>query len=315
MNTRRPLFAVDVGNTRTKICYWSDSLSASDAAKRSGESNVPPAESETADSSASYEVVAQWLDDLALDATPCQWILSSVNKGNASALERVVHLRRPQDVFVRLTLNDVPIPVVYDCPERLGLDRAVAGFAGVQVLGAGVPFLVVDVGTAATIDYVDATGRFCGGAILPGPRLTAEALNAKTSQLPMLSDPENSDLNAVSDDSLRRPVSYPATETQKAIRLGVVYTLVGAVASFYWKTRRRIMEEGGDSSMLTLVLAGGNAVSTERNLSSYFDDLDANLETRVPRPRIVVEPRLVVNGLYRIASLSQSETSSSVSEE
>ncbi|MBR4834211.1 MAG: type III pantothenate kinase, partial [Thermoguttaceae bacterium] len=192
------------------------------------------------------------------------------------------------------------IPVEYDYPERLGIDRAVAAFAGVRRLGAGRPFLAVDVGTAATIDWVDERGVFRGGAILPGPRLVAESLQAKTANLPALDDPES---------ERGRAFDYPATETTKAIRLGVVYSLVGAISAFYWQTRRRLVESGSDPTRLALLIAGGDANATERRLRSLFDDWNANFGAgfALPRPEIVVEPRLLSFGLREIVCSTNAE--------
>ena len=279
----RPFFAVDVGNTRTKIGFWRDVESG------------PFPDAEAADASETFDATDAWLRSLPLDGdVPARWLVSSVNDRKASALEAAVRRFRPLDAFSTLRLADVPIPVEYDYPERLGIDRAVAAFAGVRLLGAGRPFLAVDVGTAATIDWVDERGVFRGGAILPGPRLIAESLQAKTANLPALDDPEREGA---------RTFDYPATETTKAIRLGVVYSLVGAISAFYWQTRRRLLESGSDPTRLALLIAGGDARATERRLRTLFDDWEASFgaDFAFPRPEIVVEPRLLSFGLREIA--------------
>ncbi len=276
---RTPFFAVDVGNTRTKIAFWRD-VSRADAV-------APLPDAEFVDASETFEATAAWLEFLSatFDGS-ARWLVSSVNGGKSAAFEATVRKARPDDSFRLLTRRDVPIPFEYDFPEKLGIDRLVAAFAGTRIFGPNRPFLAVDVGTAATVDFVDANGVFRGGAILPGPRLIAEALRAKTAALPMLSDPER--------EGTPTP-NYPATETQNAIRLGVVFALVGAVSAFYWKTRRKIAESGDDPNRLALVVAGGDAVATERNLRTLFDDLDAK------SPEIVVEPRLLSLGIWETA--------------
>lgn len=285
----RPFFAVDVGNTRTKIGFWRDVESG------------PFPDAEFADASETFEAVGAWLRSPAFDGVgAARWLVSSVNDRKASALEAAVRRFRPLDAFSTLRLADVPIPVEYDYPEKLGIDRAVAAFAGVRLLGAGRPFLAVDVGTAATIDWVDERGVFRGGAILPGPRLIAESLQAKTANLPALDDPEREGA---------RTFDYPATETTKAIRLGVVYSLVGAISAFYWQTRRRLLEGGSDPTWLALLIAGGDARATERRLRTLFDDWEASFgaDFAFPRPEIVVEPRLLSFGLREIARSTSGE--------
>lgn len=60
---------------------------------------------------------------------------------------------------------------------RLGADRWVAAIGGwYEPARRGRPVCVVDVGTATTIDLVDARGRHLGGAIVPGPALMVDSL-------------------------------------------------------------------------------------------------------------------------------------------
>lgn len=296
-----PIFTVDIGNTRAKFGIWlrelcSVGFNAADAATR-------PAY-EFADVSAGFSEAARRISELHDELNPkARWIISSVNAKKTSALLEVIRELRPKDSVKLVTIDDIPTPIRYDFPEKLGVDRVVVAYAGIRRLGSGRPFLAIDVGTAATIDYVDDDGVFCGGAILPGSRLMAEALNIKTAALPMLDDPENERLSQGSWTRVNEELDYPATETQKAIRLGLVFALVGSVSSFYWKIRRKIIEAGRDSSRLALVLAGGDAELTKFNLQNHFDDLDASQGNVAPRPEIIVEPRLALVGLKDLALL------------
>lgn len=74
------------------------------------------------------------------------------------------------------------LPVDYDPPASLGIDRWLAALAARERFG--VPVIVVDAGTATTIDAIDAAGTFRGGAILIGLELAREALAAGTALLP-----------------------------------------------------------------------------------------------------------------------------------
>ena len=71
--------------------------------------------------------------------------------------------------------------IAYAAPERLGVDRFLALLAA-HARGGGA--LVVSVGTALTLDLVDAGGRHHGGRIAPSPALMREALHARAPQLP-----------------------------------------------------------------------------------------------------------------------------------
>jgi type III pantothenate kinase len=75
------------------------------------------------------------------------------------------------------------VSIAYPQPRRLGVDRFLALLAARA--RAPMPSLVVGVGTALTIDLLDAAGRHLGGRIAPSPTLMREALHARAPQLPV----------------------------------------------------------------------------------------------------------------------------------
>src|SRR5690606_7584225 len=70
-------------------------------------------------------------------------------------------------------------------PENLGSDRRVNVTAGANKYG--FPLIIVDLGTATTLDVVDDRGRYVGGVILPGIHTATEALILRTALLPRFS--------------------------------------------------------------------------------------------------------------------------------
>lgn len=105
-----------------------------------------------------------------------------------------------------------PLPTRYGDAKTLGVDRWVTALAAHREHGAAI---VIDCGTAITVDAVDATGTFLGGAIAPGLRAMAAGLASAAPSLPTF-DPS-------------RPVSVPATSSPAAVDAGVVLAFVGAV--------------------------------------------------------------------------------------
>ncbi|MBV7537987.1 type III pantothenate kinase [Duganella sp. sic0402] len=73
----------------------------------------------------------------------------------------------------------------YSNPAQLGCDRFAAAIAG-HALAPDAPVIVVNCGTATTIDAVTADGVFLGGMILPGLGLMASSLARNTAQLPQI---------------------------------------------------------------------------------------------------------------------------------
>lgn len=79
------------------------------------------------------------------------------------------------------------LQIAYADPARLGVDRFLAMLAARAACTheeSGTPVLVCGVGTALTVDLVDADGRHLGGRIAPSPTLMRNALNQQVEQLP-----------------------------------------------------------------------------------------------------------------------------------
>lgn len=87
----------------------------------------------------------------------------------------VISIARTQPAFAG-------VRIAYAQPQRLGVDRFLALLAA-RVHGAQAT-LVVGVGTALTIDLLDAHGQHLGGRIAPSPTLMRDALHARAAQLP-----------------------------------------------------------------------------------------------------------------------------------
>ncbi|NJM15702.1 MAG: type III pantothenate kinase [Bacteroidales bacterium] len=83
--------------------------------------------------------------------------------------------------------SQTPIPLknLYHTPETLGIDRLAAA-VGAEALYPCCHKLVIDCGTAITLDYVTANSEYMGGNISPGLQLRFRALHEFTGRLPML---------------------------------------------------------------------------------------------------------------------------------
>ena len=95
-----------------------------------------------------------------------------VNRSLSLAARRA---RAPTPEFVSSQRHGGGVTVGYVEPWRLGVDRFVASI-GAYHLARGKPVVVVGIGTAMTIDLVDAKGRHRGGAIIPAPTLMVDTL-------------------------------------------------------------------------------------------------------------------------------------------
>lgn len=158
--------------------------------------------------------------------------------------------------------SEIPVVAVVDFPEKVGLDRLLNAVA-VNVLR---PFdraaIVVDSGTATTVDYVSADGEFCGGAILPGMELSAKALHLYTALLPLLTVQE---LGGAIPEA-------PGRNTRDAIRNGLFWGQVGAIRELIRQLclqrhhsipAAESPEENDDTPWLVLTGGGGPVLSTQ----------------------------------------------------
>src|SRR6266545_2053736 len=81
------------------------------------------------------------------------------------------------------------MPILYDHPAEVGADRIVNAIAAYDMFGGGAaahPLIVVDFGTATTLDAISAKGEYLGGAICPGVQISADALFQRAARLPRI---------------------------------------------------------------------------------------------------------------------------------
>ena len=118
----------------------------------------------------------------------------------------------------QLTYRDVPLVIHVDAPERVGIDRLLAAVAADRLRRPDRAAIIVDAGTAITVDLLDENGAFCGGAILPGIAMSARALEEQTDALPR-----------VALEHLAHPPAPLGKSTVPAIESGLYWGAVGAI--------------------------------------------------------------------------------------
>lgn len=142
--------------------------------------------------------------------------------------------------------TELPVAIDVDAPEKVGLDRLLNAVAAQQIRADGQPVVIVDSGTATTVDYVDRTGTFCGGAILPGIGMSARALNDYTALLPLI---PARDVTAGVPDVVGR-------NTVAAMKSGLFWGHVGAVREL---TGQMLARDSGPQPPLILATGGAGA--------------------------------------------------------
>src|SRR6185295_2661897 len=150
---------------------------------------------------------------------------------------------------------DTGMPILYDNPAEVGADRIVNGVAAYEKFGRGAnrPLIVVDFGTATTLDAITAKGEYLGGAICPGVQISADALFQRAARLPRI--------------DVRKPSQVIGRTTVGAMESGLFYGHVGMVEGLM----RRMSNELGGNAMG--VATGGLAaiIAPETPLIEHVD--------------------------------------------
>lgn len=157
----------------------------------------------------------------------------------------------------------------YREPETLGSDRFVA-MVGARALFSDKHCIVVDCGTAVTIDGLTADGEFCGGVIIPGLRLWGDSLIQRADQL--------------NEHRLQHPEVF-ARDTAQAIGSGSLYGLVGAIEGICQRMQSQLETRFGPDIKVTRIVCGGDAELITEHATSGFE----------------LHPHLVLQGLARFA--------------
>ena len=189
-------------------------------------------------------------------------------RGEAPAIVEAV--RRHTDYLLEFTpATPVPIGNAYLTPATLGRDRLAAA-VGAATLYPGRNALIVDFGTAVTLDFVSADGVFRGGCISPGMAMRFRALHEYTAALPLCDATDSAEL-------LGRT-------TDEAVRLGVMNSLAFEIEGY-------IASMQGEIEDLCVIFTGG----------------DTNFFAKRIKNTIFANCNLVFWGLNRILEYNASE--------
>jgi type III pantothenate kinase len=127
------------------------------------------------------------------------------------------------------------IKVLLDRPEEIGADRTANAVAARTRYK--LPGIVIDLGTATTLDVLDAEANYLGGVIAPGINMAFEALYMGAAKLPRV--------------EIRRPAQVVGHSTVSAMQSGIYWGYIGLIEGLV----RRIEEEQGGK--MTVIGTGG----------------------------------------------------------
>ncbi len=156
----------------------------------------------------------------------------------------------------------LPLAIRVDRPDDVGADRLVNALAAGRL--HGTPAVVVDFGTATTLDCIAADGAYVGGAIAPGLELGLEALAARTSKLPRI--------------ELRAPDRAIGRDTVTAMQAGTIFGYQALAAGLLERVRRELADASGVTPAdVKAILTGGLSAAPWARALDGIDAIDPDL--------------------------------------
>ena len=223
------LMAVDIGNTQTVLGVFE----GEDVRERW---RVTTEANRTADEIGAVCATLFGLASISLDEVEAL-IVSSVVPGLTRSYEDLASKLFGAKFYEVTSEMETGIANRYDDPASVGADRIVNAVATGRYYG--FPAVIVDIGTATTVEAVDGDGCYLGGTIFTGLNVALEALIARTAKLPGV-------------DLTVEPSRAIATNTPDSIRSGFIYGYAGAIDALI----RRLRAEMGADDLLAVATGG-----------------------------------------------------------
>ncbi|MHC5111059.1 MAG: type III pantothenate kinase [Planctomycetota bacterium] len=222
-----PIVAIGIGNTNTMVATWHENTIKT------------PLSAPTEDHDAFRQAFAAHAEAMP-GGKPAAVVIGSVVPESCHLIADYVSATLDKDALVIGDRIKLPMDVAVEDVSAVGVDRVCAAAAAFDRLQNAC--IIIDFGTAVTVDLVDNDGVFQGGAILPGPGLQLKALRGHTAQLP--------------DVALEIPQSPVGKNTAEAMQNGVCRGVTGAVRGLvesyatvlnFWP---QVLATGGDLEMI-----------------------------------------------------------------
>jgi type III pantothenate kinase len=197
---------------------------------------------------------------------PVAWKVSSVQPAAYESFHKCLRKYFPSDSLHPIERSQIPMPLDVEAPDRVGIDRLLAAWGAWKhyseqtqsLSGQTTPLIVIQAGTAVTVDWINEQGTFCGGAIMPGLTMSLKYMALGTAHLPWL---------APQDHPSELPI--PGRNTQAAILAGASAGFLGGISYLVSKYRSQWPRE-----QVPVIVSGGDKLSLAESLTQPFQVMD-----------------------------------------
>ncbi len=181
-------------------------------------------------------------------------IISSVVPPIMYSLTHAVRKYIGTEPIIVKSTSKMGLAVKVDNPKEVGADRLVNAVAAIKKYKA--PFIIVDFGTATTFCAINKDKEYLGGVILPGVKISLNALVEKTAKLPRI--------------EIAKPDTVIGTNTVASMQSGMYYGYAGSVDNIVNKMKAELGEDA------TVIATGGLARMIAKEAKT-IDTIDSGL--------------------------------------
>ena len=194
------------------------------------------------DKCGSHEEFCAYLSEVSLEKSLIDSVKISCVK-NSETTRAISDLKATKlDIiprFAKVSQNFGKVRCGYKNIDELGVDRWLAIISAVNKYGKGI--LIVDLGTAITLDLVDNEFQHLGGFILPGLKISLQALSSCADKIPLISEIDN--------------IAFPGNSTRSGVFGGIINSVVAFIESLSDKYHLYPVLTGGDKLQISARLS------------------------------------------------------------
>jgi type III pantothenate kinase len=222
------LLLINIGNTRTQVGTFRDD-----------KIHNPESICNSAPERELQQLLAESFAEVS-DKTNAMVVISSVNSRAKQNVTQMLHRINAGPIVIMEEDVNIPVGRQLDPETIVGTDRLLNAAAAFGHLSQSC--VVVDAGTAITVDYVDGDGTFHGGAIGPGATTMLQSMHQHAEQLP--------------DVSFKKPDEPIGHNTSQAMLSAVFYGIRGMVRELVEQYAEQagaypvVVATGGDAEVL-----------------------------------------------------------------